>query len=75
MKYAVIAALCASAVSAACDPADAPVKSVAFYSKEGCAEADLVKNEGVTKTTADTYVKTYNDMVKAMKACIATPDD
>ena len=75
MKYAVIAALCASAVSAACDPADAPVKSVAFYSKEGCAEADMVKNEGATKTATDGYVTQYNAMVKAMKACVATPDN
>ena len=61
MKYAVIAALCASAVSAACDPADAPVKSVAWYSKEGCDEADLVKSDGDTKTAIDAAVKSYND--------------
>ena len=69
MKYAVIAALCASAVSAACDPADAPVKSVAFYSKEGCAEADMVKNEGATKTAIDAVVKSMNDDVKKYKEC------
>ena len=60
MKYAVIAALCASAVSAQCDPADAPIKSVSFYSKEGCAEADIVKYEGTTKTAGDGFVTAYN---------------
>ena len=43
MKYAVVAALCASVVSAQCAPKDAPIVSVKVYSKEGCNEADEIK--------------------------------
>ena len=59
MKYAIITAFCCSAASAACgDPA---VIKVQTYSKEGCAEADMVKSDGDTKTAIDAAVKSYND--------------
>ena len=58
MKYAVIAALCASAVMAACDPAGAPVLSIKMYSKEGCKEADVAKiDASITKGMVDAFNK------------------
>lgn len=76
MKYTV-AALCVSAVSAACDPADAPIIAVNFFTKEGCADADKVDQtkDATAKTAADSYKKTYNDVVKGVKACQATDAD
>ena len=70
MKYTV-AALCVSAVSAACDPADAPIIAVNFFTKEGCADADKVDQtkDATAKTAADSNKKTYNDVVKGVKAC------
>ena len=73
MKYTV-AALCVSAVSAACDPADAPIIAVNFFTKEGCADADKVDQtkDAKAKESADFYKKSNNDMVKGAKACMAT---
>ena len=72
MKYAVIAALCASAVMAACDPAGAPVKSIKFYKKEGCKEADLDPPEDdAAKTFVKTMVDGINKSIKDTTTCKA----
>ena len=64
MKYAVIAALCASAVSAAC--ADPTIINVESFTKEGCAAAD---KKTMDKATTDTMVKAWNIVLKAAATC------
>jgi len=61
MKYASIAALCATAVNAQC--ADPAVLTVKIYTKEGCAEADLKKDNAVEEKA---FVDGWNSNIKAM---------
>ena len=71
MKYAILAAFCASSVSAAC--ADPAIVALKTYTKEGCADADQKKDDAQLKTDK-LVMDTMNTMVKGMLKCGKTSD-
>merc|ERR1719263_1598731 len=70
MKYAIIAAFAATAVHAQC--ADPALTAVKVYTKAGCAEADIKKDNAAAEKT---MLDGQNTAIKAMAKCTATSAD